>query len=85
MRVPLTRPNFQRGLKVRDRFVQFTAVDAQVAEIIMGNIVIRGHSKSMGPKRLAVTPVGSLNECRPCQGNNDHYVPAVATPSHNLA
>src|SRR6266545_8266574 len=69
----LTRPDFRRGLKMRHRFVRFTAVDAEVAEIIVGKIVVGGDGESMRPKRLAVSPVRRLSEGRACQGSYDHY------------
>src|SRR5438067_1384632 len=73
VRVRLARSNSCGTFEVRDSFVQFIAVNTQVPEVIVGNVVVSGHRKSMGPKGLAVSPVGSLNKCQPCQDSDDCY------------
>ena len=58
---------------MRHRIVQVTAVYAEIAEIIMGNIIVGGDGESMRPKRLAISPVECLTEGRARQGSNDRY------------
>src|SRR6266536_778657 len=72
---------------MRHRFVQFTAADAEVAEIIVGKIIVGGDGESMRPKRLAVSPGRRLSEVRACQGSNDHYgaCDSCTTPYSGLA
>src|SRR5438067_4990011 len=55
---------------MRDRFVQLTSVDGKEAKVIMGNIVIRSHGKSVIPKSFAVSPIRRLKQRTSTEGND---------------
>src|SRR5207249_7984423 len=69
----VARANHQRRLEVRNRAVQFAALQEKIAEIVMCRIVVSGNRQRVVPERLAVFPVRCLNPRAQAQSADAKY------------